>query len=178
MSFLNFANKLRTLSQQLNNVLEAESFVIGSELMALIRNRVQERKENADNVAFGQYSQALVPQYYFYDKALTKSAEQSLKAGDWFVSYATFREYNGLDPNDINFTFTGEFFKTTGVTNVFNNNNGEIVVILGGQNERSANILEWQEPRYGNIIQASDSEVDFVVDAYTERVVRTINNII
>lgn len=177
MGFLDFAIRLKILVDEIEGNREEESVVIAGDVMAQIRNRVQERKVDADGSPFGQYSQALVPQWFFYGKSNNQTAEADLRAGDWFVSYAEFRDLNGLSSDDIDFTFSGDLFKTTGVVTV-ENENDSTTVVLGGQNARSEQILEWQEPRYGNIIEPSEQEIEFAFDAHRERVFNTINRIL
>ena len=176
MGFLDFAIRLKVLVDELNANREDESIIIANDVMAQVRNRVQERKVNADGTAFGQYSQALVPQWFFYGRSNTDTAEADLKAGPWFVSYADFRDLNNLPSDDINFTFSGDLFRTTGIVNVQNDADATIVT-LGGQNARSAQILEWQEPRYGNIIEPSEQEQEFAFNAHRKRIENLINRI-
>ena len=174
MSFLNFAVRLKLAAEEINATRENESILIGKETTALIRNRVQNDKLNAEGQPFGQYSRALVPQWFFYNKALSLGADKKLKTGDWFVSYADFKEYNNQDPNDINFTFTGDMWRNTGVNSV-NNTEASTTVTIGGQTTRAQNIQEWQEPRYGNILEANENEKQFVKEAHEERITKIIN---
>ena len=176
MSFLDFAIRLKVLVDEMNASREDESILIANDVMAQVRNRVQERKVDADGTAFGQYSQALVPQWFFYDKAISLGADKKLKTGPYFVSYADFREYNNLPSDDINFTFTGDLFRTTGIVKV-ENENDITTVVLGGQNARSEQILEWQEPRYGNIIEPSEQEQEFAFNAHRKRIENLINRV-
>ena len=174
MSFLDFAIKLKLIAEEITARREDDSIQIADEVMKQVRNRVQEKKIDADGSAFGQYSQALVPQWFFYGKSNTDTAEADLRAGDWFVSYADFRELNNLDSGDINFTFSGDMWRNTGVVQVQNGNESTTVTI-GGQDARSQDILAWQEPRYGNIIEASEQEIEFATEAHRERIFGIIN---
>ena len=176
MGFLDFAIRLKVLVDEMNASREDESIIIANDVMAQVRNRVQERKVNADGTAFGQYSQALVPQWFFYGKSNTDTAEQELKAGNWFVSYADFRDLNNLPSDDINFTFSGDLFRTTGIVKV-ENEADTTTVVLGGQTTRSEQILEWQEPRYGNIIEPSEQEQEFAFNAHRKRIENLINRV-
>ena len=176
MGFLDFAIRLKVLVDELNANREDESIIIANDVMAQVRTRVQERKVNADGTAFGQYSQALLPQWFYYNRSKTDTAEADLKAGPWFVSYADFRDLNNLPSDDIDFTFTGDLFRTTGIVNVQNDADATTVT-LGGQNARSAQILEWQEPRYGNIIEPSEQEQEFAFNAHRKRIENLINRI-
>ncbi len=174
MSFLDFAIKLKLIAEEITARREDDSIQIADEVMKQVRNRVQEKKVDADGSAFGQYSQAKVPQWFFYGKSNNDTAEADLRAGDWFVSYADFRELNNLDSGDINFTFSGDMWRNTGVVQVQNGNESTTVTI-GGQDARSQDILAWQEPRYGNIIEASEQEKEFATEAHRERIFGIIN---
>ena len=173
MSFLDFSIKIKLLVEEINATREEESILIGDELRKQVRTRVQKQKVNADGSPFGQYSQALLPQWFFYDKSKTDTAEDKIRSGDWFISYADFREVNDLYSGDIDFTFTGDMWRNTGVTEV-QNDGDSVVVFIGGQTTRASNILGWQEPRYGNILEANEEEERFVEEAHRERIFNKI----
>ena len=99
-----------------------------------------------------------------------------MKAGNWFVSYADFRDLNNLPSDDINFTFSGDLFRTTGIVKV-ENEADTTTVVLGGQTTRSEQILEWQEPRYGNIIEPSEQEQELAFNAHRKRIENLINRV-
>jgi hypothetical protein len=165
MGFLAFATRIKLAAEAIN----------AQRTVALIRNRVQNDKLNAEGQPFGQYSRALVPQWFFYGRSLSGGAEDRIKAGDWFQSYADFKEANNMDGGDINnFTFSGDMWRNTGVTNVKNEGNSTTVTI-GGQTTRAQNIQEWQEPRYGNILEANEEEKQLIYDAHTERINKILN---
>ena len=174
MSFLDFATKLTLIVEELNAQREDNTILIADEVMKQVRTRVLDKKVDADGSAFGQYSQALLPQWFFYGKSIVDGAEDELRAGPWFVSYAKFRELNNRDSGDINFYFTGDLWRNTGVVQV-QNDADVTTVTIGGQDARSQDILAWQEPRYGNIIEASEEEREFAQEAHRERIFGTIN---
>ena len=177
MSFLDFAVKMKLLAEELNARREDDTIRIADEIMKQVRTRVSDEKIDADGSPFGQYSQALLPQWYFHGKSITKTAEADLRAGEWFISYAEFRELNNRDSGDINFSFTGDMWRNTGVVQV-QNTEGTTTVTLGGQDDRSQDILAWQAPRYGNIIEANEEEVEFATEANRERIFGIINRFI
>ena len=169
MSFSDFAMKIKLMADEMNATREEEAILIGKETVALIRNRVQNEKVDADGSPFGQYSQAKVPQWFFYGKSLSLGADKELHTGEWFVSYEEFRYMNNLNTGDINFTFSGDMWKNTGVTEV-ESSDGSTTVYLGGQTDRAAQIYEWQEPRYGRILEPNEEEIEFVNEAHLERI--------
>jgi len=169
MSFLDLAARLKLVIEELNSTREQESILIGKETIALVRLRVQNSKENEFGQPFGQYSEALVPQWMYYGKSLSDGAEDKIRQGDWFQSYADFREANNLDSEDIDFTFSGDMWRNTGVKMV-QSSGAQTVVIVGGQTTRAQDIIDWQEERYGNIIAINEEEERFVIEAHEERV--------
>ncbi len=141
MSFLDFAISLRETIQALDDTRERESIIIGQELIALVRRRVQNDKVNSSGSIFGVYT----------------------------PRWAKVREKNNLQSDAPDFTFTGELFKTTGVTGV-DNTSATTTVQIGGQTPRAQNILLGQEAKYGNIIEPNEQETQFVIEAHEERV--------
>lgn len=173
MSFLNFAQNIKNFIDELNDNREAESILIAKESAALVRNRVQNDKQNADGSSFGTYSEAVVPQWMLYGKSLSDGAEERVKEGPYFQSYKDLREANNLPTDEINFTFSGSMFKNIGPIGV-ENSRYSTKVAIGGQTERAANILEWQADRHGNIIELSEEERQFIVEAHLERITETL----
>ena len=173
-SLFNLTNALKGLATELINNREQDSIVIASDTMALVRLRVQTDKEDADGLEFGQYSEAVVPQWMLYGKSLSDGAESKIKDGEWFQSYSDLREANNLETDAIDFTFSGDMWRNTGITNV-QNTGFSTTVNLGGQTDRASDIIGYQEERYGNIIAISDEEEQLVVEAHEERISNLIN---
>ena len=169
-----FLDSLKGLVTELISSREQDSIVIANDAIALVRRRVQTEKEDADGFEFGQYSQAVVPQWMLYNKSLSDGAEQRVKDGDWFQSYEDLREANNLETDAIDFTFSGDMWRNTGITTV-QNTGFSTTVNLGGQTERASNIIGYQEERYGNIIAISDEEEQLVIEAHEERISNLIN---
>jgi len=146
MSFLDFAISLKLVIDELEETRERESILIGQELTALVRRRVQNDKVNSIGSLFTPYTPA----------------------------WAKIREDNNLQAEQKDFTFSGLMWKNIGVTDV-DNNSGVTEVSIGGQTERSATILEGQSTRDGNIIETNEQEVQFVVEAHQERIFGVLN---
>lgn len=141
MSFFDFAIRLKLAIEEIEETREQESILIGRELTALVRNRVQNDKVNAFGVDFTPYTPA----------------------------WAMIREDNNLQSEQKDFTFTGVLWKNIGVTDV-NSSSGETTISIGGQTSREVDILEGQSTRDGNIIEPNEQEVQFVVEAHEERI--------
>ena len=177
MDLDDFKNSLLTLINEINNTREEESVIIAQELAATVRDRVQNNKEDAQGASFGTYSTAVVPQWFFYKTALSGGALDRIKAGAWFQSYEEARTANNLPIDAVNFTFSGDMFRQIGVTNI-ENIGFSTSVSYGGQTEYAKNILEYQAPKYGNIIQFSEEEKETVLDAHRERIGKKFNNLL
>lgn len=177
MSYLDFASKLRGLVTTIDATREAESIQIASELRALVRNRVQNDRTDANGNSYGGYSEAVVPQHYYYGRSLSEGAEDKVKEGEWLLSYEDFREANNLQTEAKDFTFSGDMWRNTGVIDV-RNTNASTAVTYGGQTTRSAELISYHSEREGlSIIAASEQEVQFVTDAHEERISNAIKDI-
>ena len=168
MTPLEFIRNTQLFLQDLNANRERESIQIAREAAALVRRRVQNDGIDSDGVSFGGYSEAVVPRWMLYDRSLSQGAEDTIRSGDWFQSYSDLKEANNM-PLEKNFTFTGEMWRNVGPIGVDNGPN-ETSVYVGGQTERAADILKYQEPLSGNIIAMNEEEIQFVTEAHAERV--------
>lgn len=176
MSFLSFAEKCRMFVQTVNENRERESLIIGKETVALVRLRVQNEGVDSNGQSFGGYSKAVVPQYYYYGRSLSDGAEDKVKAGDWFLSYEEFREDNNLRTDIKDFTFSGEMWRNAGVTDI-QSDQYKTDVTLGGQTQRSAELLSYHSDKYGNLLAPNEQEITFIVDSHIERINQAIKNV-
>lgn len=174
MSLADFATRLKLVVDELNATREEDAILIGKESIALVRLRVQNDKVDSNGNSFGSYSQALVPQWYFYGKSLSQGAEDRVKSGDWFQSYEDLRLANNLPVDAKNFTFSGEMWKNIGVTAV-NTTGTSVTVTIGGQTQSAADKLSYQEPDNGNIIELNEQEERYIQEAAEERIIGIIN---
>lgn len=169
MSILKFRENITMFIEELNATRERESILIAQESAALVRNRVQNEKQDSEGSSFGAYSDAVVPQWMLWGKSLSQGGEDRVRSGDWFQSYKDLREANNLPTDEINFTFSGAMWKNIGVVSVQNTNDSTTVEV-GGQTERAENILGWQAEKHGNIIELNEEERDFISEAHLERI--------
>ena len=172
---INLANKFRAISEEINASRETELVKVAAETAALARLRIQNEKVDANGNSFGQYSQALVPRWYLYNRSNSSGADQRVRKGSWFQSYRDLREANGLPTDNIDFTFSGEMLRNTGVTEIINNGNSTTVAI-GGQTTQAKRKLGYQLDRFGNILALNEQERGFVIESYQERINNIINN--
>ena len=110
----------------------------------------------------------------FYNKSLSGSAEEKVKQGDWFQSYEDLREANNLPTDAINFTFSGDFMRNIGITDI-KNTNYTTTTVIGGLTTRAQEILSHQFERHGNIIAISEEEAQLIKEAHEERINNLIN---
>lgn len=130
----------KTIAQVLRDTTAKEAETTANDTLALVRDRVQNDKENYLGQAFGQYSPV---------------SEQ-------------IREDNNLFGGDINFTFTGEMWASASVR-LMGRTNGDALAIVEFVGEHNKAKAEKNSARFGSIIRASQDELDIVREAYQER---------
>lgn len=178
MSFLDLALNLKEITLRLNETREEESIIIATETAALVRNRVQNDKKDADGNTFDGYSQAVVPQWMLYSSATSDGAIDTLKQGPWFQSYEDLKVANNQPIDAKNYTNTGDMWRNTGVTGV-ESTNTTTKVAIGGQTTRAANIHTWTYERDDVVlIEPNEQERDFILEAHTERVLGIIDDVL
>jgi len=178
MSFLQLGLKLKEIVLRLDETREEESIVIAKETAALARNRVQNDKKDADGNTFDGYSQAVVPQWMLYSSATSDGAIDTLKQGPWFQSYEDLKIANNQPIDAKNYTNTGEMWRNTGVV-AADSSNSVTRVAIGGQTDRAANIHTWTYERDDVVlIEPSEEEIEFILEAHTERVLGIISDIL
>jgi hypothetical protein len=174
MNIEDFVNNIGGMISELISTREEESIIIANDTMALVRNRIQNDKEDADGTEFGQYSETVVPRWMLKGKSLSDGAEEKVKKGAWFQSYVDLREANNLPTDAINFTFSGDLMRNLGIVTI-KNTQYATTVSLGGQTTRAAEILSHQAERHGNILSVSEDEAQMVKEAHEERINNTIS---
>lgn len=148
MSFLDFAQRLKKVVEVLNATREEQSIIIAKETVASIRLRVQNDKVDAEGVSFGSYS----------------------------LGYEIFRTLNNQPIDAKNYTFTGQMWRDTGITDV-QDTGGTTTVTIGGQTDRAERLMEYNTTRDGPILEASEEEEEFIREAHEERIINIIDNL-
>lgn len=141
-----------------------------------IQERIQERGlDDQDNpLKYGSgtpYSEKDVPAFFYDTKDALNAGgvgliEESLENGDG-ISYADWREANGLQTDHVDLTFTGRMWQNIGIRNLKTGQNIAIVQI-GGKNDESQNKLNWNSQRYGDLMKLSTDDrqnVNIIIDA-------------
>lgn len=174
MSFANFIARIRLIADEIEESRAEQSFIIAKEIAEQVRVRVQKQKVNADGASFGSYSTAVVPRWMLEQKATTKGAKDTIASGSWFQSYSDLRQAQGLQTENVDFTFTGRMWNEIGVNDIQESNNSTTVRI-GGVSEYAKMLLGYQEPKYGNIIRPSEEEEQRAADAHRDRILNIIS---
>ncbi len=153
-----------------------ETEMLAREALALVRLRIQRQGGDENGSAFGQYSDAVVPRWYF-DKLMTSGSKKVLERKGWFVSYKDARDARGFQTDTYDYTFTGQFFNELKATILGNSLSSTTAIIRGS--ERSQNILDWQSDKIDkSILLLSVEELRIVNDAYFERIDDILNKYI
>lgn len=161
MNFTNWAEKLEETIEILEKDREEMAMAIVSDILALLKRRIINERVDANGQPFGQYSEAVVPFWYYSDKeslgnAPQRADEMKERVGYW-ASYQDWREQNNLLGENINFSFTGEMWKS--VIPVVVSKRGEGITIgIIASNENSAAKLNYQMHAYPNLLDLSPAE--------------------
>jgi hypothetical protein len=162
----------------------------GEEALTLIRQRVQEKGEDAEGSPFKPYSTSFMLsgcKGFLNQKncpAVTQKGRKELK---WLTvgrgtskmrplfeipgGYKGFRELNGLQTNHVDFTFSGRMFgnaKVKGDIKVTSNNSehNSGVVRIGATTELEKKKLAGNTERRGPILKLSQSEIKQVSEDF------------
>ncbi len=174
MDLLEFSNRLKQAAEEITANRETESARIANDAAQSVRLRVETDLTTAEGGSFGTYSQAVVPRWMYYGRSTSGGAENTIRGGDWFQSYADFRAANNLYNDEINFKFTGQMWDETGIVSI--KDDGETcTATIGGQTAYSEEILGYHNDRFGNILELSEIEENKIYDAHRERITNIIN---
>jgi hypothetical protein len=154
---VNVNNLINGISQRLPSTMQ----VIGSDAIAVIKTRIQQRGESADGSRFPGYSTKEVPSFFFEGKGKRKLKKDSfgetiLQQND-FLSYKQWREENGLQTDYVDMTFTGEMMRSLKIIEQGNTPDGYAVKIAGGTEEGDQK-FDWNSKRYGDVLRVSKEE--------------------
>lgn len=182
MTLSEFEQKIERSIQRLDSEIEIEATKAGTDLVALISNRVIQRGETADGGTFTPYSTTPVPAFFYFNKSRNSSANNTVKQKakkHESLSYKDFRAINNLNTSSKNFEFTGEMWKGFGVLSVEKSSAGVIVTIGGtatvtvkGVEKDKMELNSKQEGR--SIIKPSKRELEIV----TANLNRWLNSVI
>ena len=170
MKIPEFQKYIEEVINVLDDTRQKEAEIAAKDITALVRDRVQNDRQQFDGSSFGSYSDAVVPYWFYKGKGNVSNSEQKLldKYG-YFASYSQFREVNNLQSEEIDLTFTGAMWSSAGVEKTEDVEEGKAVAFVsfkGIENELKAG---YHSDRFGNILQPSEEEVNAVFEGYQER---------
>ena len=170
MDFAEWAERLSKFIDILESNRERVYLEIVSDMQAIVQNRVINERVGPDGQAFGQYSRAVVP-YWFYRGKETKRDNQNavndlLERVGYFASYADWREVNNLTGDDLNFSFTGDMWKSM-KTVVAESKEGYIQVGWVFDDPEKDQLMVWHLNRFPDLLDLSPDELH-MLDAMNE----------
>ena len=187
-NFQDEIERINSLIQDLTDGATLESHVIAmQDATALVKNRILNENKDAKGAPFGQYSTRKVPLFFSLGRSLSKGAESRLKAQakkeakvrkdkQRLASYADLRRANNLPSKTKNYSFSGQMIRDIGILSQ-EQTEGEFTVVIGGQSERSKELLRYQFERDKvNLLELSQDEIDLVTDAANERILGILQN--
>ncbi len=169
MNIADYQKYLDEVIQVLDDTRRREAEIIGKDITAVVRDRVQNDKIKADGSEFGQYSQSVVPYWFYKGKGRVSNADQKvLDRYGYFASYADFREVNNLQSEQIDLTFTGAMWSSAGVqeTEV---NKGVATAVISFKGEDNILKAGYHGERFGNILTPNEEEINAAFSGYQER---------
>jgi hypothetical protein len=145
------------LKQQLKNFREAskaDKVLRAAALYAApaVQARVQQDGEKADGSQIGQYGQRVIPSAF--GKAQSFASKKRLKTLSSTDSYKQLRQKLGLQTAYIDFTFSGDMWKSWKPVPISNTAYG--VTFTSTEQNKIAGYLE---ERFGPIFELSDEEL-------------------
>ncbi len=178
MNIADYQKYLDEIIQVLDDTRQKEAEIIGQDLTAVVRDRVQNDKVKADGSAFGQYSQAKVPYWFYKDKGRVSDAEQKvLDKYGYFASYAEFRDVNNLYSDNIDLTFTGAMWSSAGVEQV-EQQDGTSTAIITFKGEDNKLKAGYHGERFGNILTPNEEEINAAFGGYKERRIELLDELL
>ena len=116
MDFSEWTNRLGILIQILESERAETMLKNVADMLALVQARIINERENVKGGSFGTYSDAVVPFWFYRGKDTRRNNQTAVddlyyRVG-YFASYQDWREVNNLTGDQINFSFTGEMWKS------------------------------------------------------------------
>lgn len=140
-----FDKNLQNLIDNLPVVISDNLLSLTTDAKALIQQRVQEKGLNANNT----------------------------KTPDYSPAYANRRKKKGLQTGYMDLTFTGEMFRSIGVTD--KKTEGEKTIItLAGRDEFTQNKIDWNSEKQFEVLKLSKEEEDILQDIFNQSFTESI----
>lgn len=161
MDFAEWTNALQKTIDILESERETICLQISSDTMALLKRRIINDRKDSEGGDFGTYSEAVVPFWYYKGKESKSDAErlatEMYEDTGYWASYQDWREVNNLEGDKINFSFTGEMWKSV-VPVTVKNDQDSIVIGVISNNQKHDEKLGYQINRFPKLLDLDGKE--------------------
>jgi hypothetical protein len=143
-----FAPAVDNLFQKIASGIPDINQIIAKDAIALIKNRLQEKGQTAENSSFPAYSSG-------YKKTKAK------KNGEESVKYR-------------NFTLTGDMLRQLNIVST-GTENGQYTVTIGGKAAFAQDKIDWNSEQVGDILEASKEEQESFAETMDDELQKIID---
>lgn len=168
-SLVQTRNNIRKVIKDLEQTRENEYQLIVLDALALLKRRVINTGKDSEGKSFSDYSEAVVPFWYFAGKdGVSSNDVKRLKdKSGYFASYRDLREVKGRPTKFKNFSFTNKMWNSL-ETAALSHNNGVVVIGFKASSDREdvVNIHHEQE----GLLRFSDDEIKLVRSLSKKRI--------
>lgn len=175
MDFREWTQRLGTFIDILEREREQVMINNAANIMALLQQRIINDRVNASGQPFDTYSRAVVPFWYYGSQETRRDTANALsdlyeKTG-YFASYADWREVNHLIGDNINFSFTGEMWKSMKTVVI---DSGKDVISVGWifDDPEKDVIFGYHLNRFPDLLDLSPDERQLLQDMANDRIQR------
>lgn len=180
MTLSEWTDRLNKAIEILEKEREENCLKMVNDTMALLKRRIINDRVDHTGKAFGEYSEAVVP-YWFYKGKESKGdaaarAEQMRKSKGYWASYQDWREVNNLTGTEINFSFTGEMWKSL-VPVTVRDDQDNITIGIIADDPGSDKKIGYQIARFPQMLDLNDMEEKILTDANTRRIENALKGI-
>jgi hypothetical protein len=197
MDIAEFQQRLNDTINEIEANRESEALIIVNDALRLIKRRVINSGTKADGSTFGDYSDTLVPVWFFKEKesravSAYDKLYQAVKAGNkgakvkrksrkddseytsLEASYTDWRDVNNLPTEFKNFSFTGRTWQSV-LPEITLRSESRVVVTVQATDPEAIKKLEYVSAQSGNILEPNQVETDMVFKANEQRWQKVLN---
>ena len=180
MTFSEYTDALNRAVVLLESERKANALRIVSDTMALLKRRIINERVDDKGLEFGTYSDADVPFWFFRGKE-TKGdnaarVDELYKKHGYWASYQDWREVNNLLGDKINFSFTGEMWKSL-IPVVVTDETGKVTIGIIADDDSSDKKIGYQIARFKHMLNLNEMEMKMVQDANNRRIQNALKQV-
>lgn len=173
MTFSEWTGRLRQAIEILENQQAENCLKMVNDTMALLKRRIINDRTDSKGASFGTYSDAVVPFWFYKSKesrgdAAARADELYKRQGYW-ASYQDWREVNNLTGDDINFSFTGEMWKSM-MPVVVRDEGGDLIIGIIADDEGSDEKIGYHIRRFPNLLDLNELEEKLLTESNQRRI--------